>query len=171
MSHQDGRQGEPLPLAAGESVDAPLLHAREPRLFESRGHFFRDDFRRLAAIFQRKAHFVAYGHGEKLVIRRLIHRPRQDPDILRRHSAHIPTVQENAPRQLRLPFFQEARDGLDERRFPAARAAGEEHHFSFRYGKIHMRQGFPLARQVAARKVFDFQYHDPITCFSRLPMR
>ncbi len=171
MGHQHRRQGEALPLPAGEGVDASLLHAGEAGLFQRFFHFFCNALRRLAAIFQREAHFVSHSHGEKLIVRRLVHRPHQETDILRRHGERVLPVQEDAPRQLRFLFFQKPSDGLDERRFPAARAAGDEHHFPFRERQIHMRERLPLAGQIAARKVLYVQYHDPITCFKRLPTR
>ena len=152
-------------------MDTPRLHTGKPRLCKRTPDLFPDDRRILSAVFEGKSDLVSYRHRKELVIRRLIYRACQKPDIFRAHLCHVPSIERDRPREPCFPRFQKPRDTLDERRFPAAGAPRDEDHLAFSERQIHMRKRILPARYVAARKIPDFQYHVPITCFKRLPMR
>ncbi len=162
MRDEDGRQSESLPLPAGKRVNASFLKAGQSRLFQSQRDFPRDFLRRFAAIFQRKSHFVFDRHREKLIVRRLVHRADQEPDILRRHRKRVAPVQQDFTFCFRA-VAQKTRDRLDERRFPAAALPRQEHHIPFRQRQRQRSERFLLPRPIAAGKIFDFQHHWLIT--------
>ena len=168
MGHQNGRQGQPLPLASGKGVNAPFLHARKPHPVQGQGHFLPNHVFLFAPILQGKGCLVSQGHGKELVIRCLVHRARYEADIFSGHGTDIPAAEGHSTFHIRI--FQKSRHRLDEGGLSTARPAGNEHHFPFVHRKIQMANGFLLSGKIAAGKIFDFQYHDPITCLKRLPV-
>ena len=165
---ENGRQSQPLPLPAGERVNAARLKSGKPRLFKGERDFLRHFLRRLASIFQRKTHFVRDRHRKELIVGRLVHRADQKTDILRRHRKRVASVQPNLPVRFRAAA-QKSRDGLDERRFPAAALPGQEHHVPFRKRERDRRERFLFPRAIPTRKIFNFQHHWLITPDSFFP--
>ncbi len=162
MCDEDRRERQSLPLPTGKRMNAARLQARQPRFFKRKCHFPRHFLRCLPAIFQREPHFIRDRHRKELIIRRLVHRADREPDILRRHRKEVAPVQKNLSRCFRA-VSQKPRDGLDERRFPAAALPGQEHHVPFGKRKRERRKRFLFPRPIPTRKIFDFQHHWLIT--------
>ena len=175
IRHQDRRQGKALPLPARQGVDT--ARPQTPETDADQGFFYPpgDDFFRQSPVFQREGHLIVDGHGEKLVIRRLVDRSDEKPDLFRGPADNVLPIQADFPFQEAPPIrAKDAADRLEQRGFSRPAFPGQQDHLPGAQGKGYIPQGRLLPRAIAVSQVGNTQEfihsHSPVICRSFRPV-